>query len=131
MKKPFTDTVTLFNFIGENGGEAVWYRTVLTGVHTRHTDRTGSGRDEKPHSEAVFYFSDRESRAEGKVFTSPDDFIACPTSGAFTFRPGKDLFCFGVCSAQVPPEDCYLISSSERHQTQRSRLSHRKVTGEK
>jgi hypothetical protein len=127
------DTVTLYNYIGETSGQAVYARTVLKGVCV--DDIRGviirSGGDARVCKAMLFIF-DRRVRSD-KEQLAYEAWKALPATQKAQYWTlsdnGRDRFCVGESTSASPPENSYKINGVDRMQRSGPRLWHWEVSG--
>ena len=123
----FCDTITLYNYLGERGGEAAWQRTLLKNVRAE-VKEGACGRELRTERRAVVYAFDRAVRAEREYIPKAAFDCASDRSSYYTFSPG-DCFVLGECGGSSPEAGYFRISEVESFDRGSRRTRHKRICG--
>lgn len=125
----FNDTVTLFNYIGEENGVATYAKAIIRNV--KFSKRIGKSASTSPDNSATLYIFDTKATVidvEGKckIYLSPELYERNENPYSFfTFRSGKDFIVEGVCEADSPKMiESYRITLASRNTSGTRRMHH-------
>lgn len=136
-----TDTVTLYNALGEVERRAAYRRTVLSGVRAEETSGAVATMQGRTSTDGLMLFVPGGMAG----YVEPQDFVASPLAspygvpapeGSWTIREG-DLVAAGVCELELPPATIsqleqgrrvYRVTGVEALKDRRGRIRHLEVS---
>lgn len=128
----FNDTVTMFNYLGEENGVAKYAKAILYNVKfEKHIGKSKGGNGKSPDCSATLYFFDRVARVNDiggkcKTYLRPDTYAKTDNPYPFfTFRSGNDYIVEGICYADTPKlVEAYRITIASRFEAGTKRMHH-------
>lgn len=128
----FSDTVTLFNYLGEENGTAKYAKAILRNVKfEKQIGKSAGGNGRNPDNSATLYFFDKiaaVSDVDGKckTYLRPDVFVKADNPYPFfTFRNGNDYVVEGICLEETPKNAiAYRITLASRFESGTRRMHH-------
>jgi len=133
-----TDTVTLYNYIGEANYVAVYSVTILQNVNV-HMSRSSSLPGEHTNSATLCIFDQQLEAVSvdgvAKSFLPNLEWEALDADERTNYwtldgkHAGKDIFVLGTSDSEWPTGDSYRIDSAERYNRGTLAVQHWKVVG--
>ena len=128
----FTDTVTLFNYLGEVNGVAQYAKAILHNVKfEKQIGKSAGGNGRSPDSSATLYFFDRVATVTDvggkcKSYLRPELFAKTDNPYPFfTFRNGNDYIVEGICAEDTPKlVEAFRITLASRFEAGTKRMHH-------
>lgn len=133
LKRHCKDTITLYNYLGEEDRKAAYAKTVIQNAYVEENRGVMirvTGNDTACKARIALYDGTIQADKPFLPYHQWAELQAEEKTKNWTLFPGgKDRVCIGICESEKPPEDSCKINAVDRRNHGQRSLWHWEVTG--